>query len=206
MHDRLLKWLFYDINKTGMNQWEKFYILLFDAFSFLVYYKYMSYTELSNQFTIGEDVFYPSIGICSVINTEERNGRNYLKLGSQDTEEIILLPVENAVNLGLRHLVKKEELFSSLEELRKIQDDDKEWKHRVEKNTALLKDGTIPSTCKVISSLYRRSKIKALPSVEKKLYDKALVMLVDEASSVLKKSEEEVRKLIFTYLERSAEF
>lgn len=166
----------------------------------------MSHTELSNQFAIGEDVFYPSIGLCSVLKKEERNGRSYLKLASLSTEEIVLLPVENAVNLGLRHLVNKDELFSSLEVLSLHEEEEKEWKHRVEKNSSLLKEGKTTSTCRVISSLYRRSKIKQLPSVEKRLYDKALGMLVDEAVSVLKKSEEEARKLIFSYLEKSAEF
>ncbi len=161
----------------------------------------MSYTELSNNFAIGEDVFYPSTGLCTVIEEEERNGINYLKLSSQSTDSIILLPVKNAINLGLRHLVTKDDIISSLNILKEnVQDEEKEWKHRVEKNTTLLKSGTPSSTCRVLSSLYQRSRIKVLPNVEKKLFERALDMLVDEASSVLKKSREEIRRLIFSYL------
>ncbi len=174
----------------------------FDDFVFLVYNKYMSHTELSKGFRIGEDVFYPSMGLCSIIRKEERNGRSYLKLTSLSQDSIILLPEDNAASLGLRHLTERDELMSAFNILKEDEGaEDKEWKHRVEKNTALLKEGTALSICRVVSSLYRRSKVKELPSVEKKLYDSALVMLVDEASSVLKKSEEEVRKLIFSYLE-----
>ncbi len=176
--------------------------LSFDGFFFFVYNKYMSETELSKNFKIGEDVFYPSVGLCSVIKKEDRNGRNYLKLSALSQDSIILLPEDNALTLGLRHLTDRDELVSALRTLSDDSgDEDREWKHRVEKNTARLKEGTPLSICKVVSTLYRRSKMKELPTVEKKLYDNALVMLVDEASSVLKKSEEEVRKLVFSYLE-----
>ena len=162
----------------------------------------MSQTELSNQFQIGEDVFYPSVGLCSILKKEERNGRCYLKLSSLSQDSIILLPVDNAVNLGLRHLAGKNDLMASLKTLSSPPaDEDREWKHRVEKNTERLKKGTTDDICRVVASLYQRSKVRELPSVEKKLYDTALVMLVDEASSVLKRSEEKVRKLVFTYLE-----
>lgn len=170
----------------------------------MFYNKYMSYTELSNNFAVGEDVFYPSQGLCSIIEKETRNGKEYLKMSSRNSDSIILLPVDNAVNLGLRHLVTRSELLSSLSILKeKTEDNDKEWKHRVEKNTMLLKSGVTSSICRVISSLYQRSLRKGLPSVEKRIYDSALVMLVDEASSVLKRSREEIRKLIFSYLENN---
>lgn len=183
-----------------------FTIICFDEICFFIYNKYMSYTELSNQFKIGEDVFYPSVGLCSILKKEERNGKNYLKLSSLNTDSIVLLPAENALNLGLRHLTGKDELISSLKTLSlPVEDEEKEWKHRVEKNTMRLKEGTPSAICRVISSLYRRSKIRELPSIEKKLYDTALVMLVDETVCVLKKSEEDVRKLIFSYLENCAE-
>ncbi len=174
----------------------------FDGFDFFAYNKYMSQTELSKGFRIGEDVFYPSTGLCSVVRKEVRNGRSYLKLTSLSQDSIILLPEDNAASLGLRHLTTKDDLLAAFAVLREDEGaEDKEWKHRVEKNTALLREGTVLSICRVVSSLYRRSKVKELPSVEKKLYDSAVLMLVDEASSVLKKSEEEVRKLIFSYLE-----
>ncbi len=162
----------------------------------------MSQTELSNQFKIGEDVFYPSVGLCSILKKEERNGRCYLKLTSLSQDSTVLLPVDNAVNLGLRHLSTKEELMASLKTLSSPSpDDDRDWKHRVERNTERLRRGSAEDICRVVSSLYQRSKVRELPSVEKKLYDNALVMLVDEASSVLKKNEEIVRKLVFSYLE-----
>ena len=167
----------------------------------MVYTKYMSHTELSNNFAIGEDVFYPSIGLCSVLKKEERNGKEYLKLSALSTDSIVLLPVDNALRLGLRHLTPRSEMILCIKSLaNKEKEEEMEWKHRVEKNTALIKEGKASSLCRVISSLYNRSKAKSLPSVEKKLYEKALSMLVDEASSVLKKSEEEVRKIVFSYL------
>ncbi len=148
-------------------------------------------------------MFYPSIGLCSVEKTEERNGKTYIVLTSTAQDFTVLLPMENASSLGLRHLSNRDSLISSIRSLSLVnRDEEAQWKHRVEKNAERMKEGKPESICLVISSLYRRSRKRDLPTVEKKQYDRALAMLVDEASCVLKKEREEVRKIIFSYLKK----
>ncbi len=53
----------------------------------------------------------------------------------------------------------------------------------------------------VVRALYHRSQIKELPILERKLYDNALKLLVDEISFSLNKNKEEVEKIIFIKLE-----
>ena len=60
----------------------------------------------------------------------------------------------------------------------------------------------VASIAIVVNSLYRRSKVKELPVQERKLYDNALSILVDETSSVLGIGTEEIKKKIFAKLEK----
>ena len=53
----------------------------------------------------------------------------------------------------------------------------------------------------VVRTLYHRSRIKELPILERKLFDSALKLLVDEVSFSLNKSKEDVEALVFSKLE-----
>lgn len=162
----------------------------------------MAGTELAHIFQTGEVVVYPSHGLGVITAKEDRNGKVYLKVKIEETDSTVLLPEDNAGVLGLRPLSNKETIEEALECLKdrtKIISTD--WKQRFQDNQALMKDGSLSSIAMVINSLYRRSKVKELPSQERRMYDSALSMLVEEASSVLNKKKEEVRRLIFSKLE-----
>lgn len=162
----------------------------------------MDSTELSSQFTIGERTVYRTYGMCSIEGREEMDGQSYLRLLSLGDGSSVLVPERNALDLGLRHLSTRSEVervLSILSEKPSAMTDD--WKQRLNEYRTLLKDGKLESYARVTSALYHRSKIKALPSMEKKLYDSALSLLLDEASIVLDKGIGEMRKIVFSYLE-----
>ena len=121
-------------------------------------------------FRVGDAVVYPLQGVGSIISCEKRREREYYRIGIAASDMDVLLPVENASALGLRHLA------------------------------------TVTEAKKAISSLSekkdRRSKVKELPVQERKLYDNALSILVDETSSVLGIGTEEIKKKIFAKLEK----
>ena len=165
-------------------------------------YKYMEYIELSKNFGIGEMVVYPSFGICRIREKEDRNGCFYLKLESLSDNSTVLVPEEKASSLGLRHLETKENVEKALSILsdnsHTITND---WKQRLNENQSLLREGTLEGSATVVNHLYRRQKTKALPTMEKKLYDTALSRLLDESSVVLDKDNREMRKIVFSRLE-----
>ena len=165
-------------------------------------YKYMEYTELSKKIGIGEMVVYPSFGICRIREKEDRNGCFYLKLESLSDNSTVLVPEEKASSLGLRHLETKENVEKALSILsdnsHTITND---WKQRLNENQSLLREGTLEGSATVVNHLYRRQKTKALPTMEKKLYDTALSRLLDESSVVLDKDNREMRKIVFSRLE-----
>ena len=68
-------------------------------------------------------------------------------------------------------------------------------------NLDLLKSGSVIDIATVVRTLYHRSKVKELPIQERKLFDNALKILVDEISFSLDKSKVDVEDLIFNSLE-----
>mgnify|MGYP002515415463 CR=1 FL=1 len=162
----------------------------------------MDSTELTSFFATGDAVVYSSLGIGFIKDLETRNDKKYLRIKLKSSDMDVLLPEHEAVNLGLRHICSKDDVESAFnllseKEVKCAQD----WKTRMEENKVLLKSGEIKSIAMVVNVLYRRSKIKELPTLERKLYESALSMLVDESSYVLGINSEETRREIFTKLE-----
>ncbi len=162
----------------------------------------MNSTEKS-LFKVGDAVVYPMQGVGCILSRETRREKEYYRVQITASEMDVLLPVDNASALGLRHLASITETrkaLSSLSEKRESRGMD--WKQRLLMNQELMKEGTLSSVAKVVNSLYRRSKVKELPVQERKLYDNALSILVDESSSVLGIGTEEMKKKIFAKLEK----
>lgn len=183
--------------------WKKFgpYALL-TKFCFSDKHKYMTYTELSKNFDVGELAIYRTYGLCTVEGMEEMNGLEYLRLHSNEDDSAVLVPLTNAEELGLRHLSSKDTVEKALTILSDsslpVRED---WKQRLNENKSLMKTGTLDSVAKVVNCLYRRSKVKALPAMEKKIYESALSLLLEEACIVLGKDNREMRKIVFSRLE-----
>ncbi|MBO8435930.1 MAG: CarD family transcriptional regulator [Spirochaetes bacterium] len=162
----------------------------------------MNSTEKSS-FKVGDAVVYPMQGVGCILARETRREREYYRVQITASDMDVLLPVDNASALGLRHLAsitEAKKALSSLSEKRESRGMD--WKQRLLMNQELMKEGTLSSVAKVVNSLYRRSKVKELPVQERKLYDNALAILVDESSSVLGIGTEEMKKKIFAKLEK----
>ena len=68
-------------------------------------------------------------------------------------------------------------------------------------NRSVLNIGEVLDIATVVRALYHRSRIKELPILERKLYDSALKLLVDEISFSLQKEKEEVEELVLSKME-----
>ena len=114
----------------------------------------------------------------------------------------IMVPVDKADELGIRAIVNKKEAQKALqlisEEYEPVSAD---WKLRYQMNLDLLKKGSVLDIATVVRTLYHRSKVKELPILERKLYDNALKLLVDEISSSLSKEKKEVEELVYKKME-----
>jgi len=163
-------------------------------------------SKTAKKFQIDQRVVYPSQGVGLIKSIEEltfkENSIPYYVIYLEVSDMTIKVPVDKAVELGIRSIVAKDEALKALdlisEDYEPIPSD---WKLRYQTNMDLLKKGSITDIATIVRSLYHRSKVKELPIQERKLYDTALKLLEDEVSCSLRKPKEEVENMIFTRLE-----
>jgi CarD family transcriptional regulator len=157
------------------------------------------------KYKVGQEIVYPLQGVGHIRAIEERPFRDkkllYYIVYLEVSDMTIMVPVGKADDLGIRAIVGKKE---SLKALRLIAEEYEpvlaDWKLRYQMNLDLLKKGSIIDIANVVRALYHRSRIKELPILERKLYDSALKLLIDEISFSLLKGKDEVEQLIFSKL------
>ena len=163
--------------------------------------------EVQTQFKIGEHVVYPLQGVGVIKDIRERVVRDvpvlYYVIYIDMSDMTVSIPVEKVSESGVRAIVNQDDAVKALESISsKYEPVSVDWKARYQMNVDLIKEGSIFSIAKVVQGLYHRSKIKELPVQERKLYDNALSLLIDECSYALGKDKKDIEKTIFTYLEQ----
>ncbi|MFP4483964.1 MAG: CarD family transcriptional regulator [Spirochaetota bacterium] len=156
-------------------------------------------------FKEGEQVVYPLQGVGEIRSIEEREFKGeqvpYYIIYLEVSDMTVMVPVNKAEELGIRAIVPAKEAKRALkligEEFDPVPAD---WKIRYQLNLDLLKQGSVTDIATVVRTLYHRSRVKELPILERKLFDSALKLLVDEISFSLKKAKDEVEVMIFDRL------
>lgn len=157
-------------------------------------------------FKKNQQVVYPLQGVGKIRAIEERIFKDkkilYYVIYLEVSDMTVMIPVHKATELGIRAIVSREEAEKALnfisEDYEPVPAD---WKLRYQMNLDLLKQGSVVDIARVVRTLYHRSKIKELPILERKLFDSALKLLVDEISFSLNIKKEEVEQLVFGKLE-----
>jgi CarD family transcriptional regulator len=157
------------------------------------------------RYKVGQEIVYPLQGVGHIRAIEERPFREkkllYYIVYLEVSDMTIMVPTNKADDLGIRPIVGKKESQKALrliaEEYEPVTAD---WKLRYQMNLDLLKKGSVLDIANVVRALYHRSRVKELPILERKLYDSALKLLIDEISFSLGKSKDDVEELIFDKL------
>jgi CarD family transcriptional regulator len=157
-------------------------------------------------FKVNQEIVYPSQGVGKILKIEKKKFHDssllYYVIYLEVSDMMVMVPVDKALELGLRAIVPKEEANKALALIAEAYEPiPSDWKIRYQMNLDLLKKGSVIDIATIVRSLYHRSKIKELPILERKLYDSALKLLEDEVSFSLGKSKDEVEQLIFSRLE-----
>ncbi len=160
----------------------------------------------SVKFRTGQQVVYPAQGVGRVEEILEKDFKGqkclYYVVYLSIPDMTVMIPVKKANELGLREIVSSEKSKEALEIIGKEHEPaSTDWKVRHQVNTDLLKKGNVTDIAPVVASLYRRSKVKELPIQERKLYDTAHKLLVDEIALSLGKSKDEVEQIVHSKLE-----
>ncbi|RKX95218.1 MAG: CarD family transcriptional regulator [Spirochaetes bacterium] len=159
-------------------------------------------------YEVGSKVVYPLHGVGIISSIEEKTvlGKTHsyyiIKLGISDMT--VMIPVEKSDELGLRHIVSSKDVKDALKLIKgEITHIEEDWKERYQNNFEKMKKGSLLDVAEVVKNLYHRNQIKELSIMEKKLYENAFRLLVDEIAFVLNIEKEQAKALIAERLENS---
>ena len=158
------------------------------------------------QYKLGQQLVYPLQGVGEVVKIEERVFQEkqvlYYIVYLPVSDMTVMIPINKADELGIRSIVSKKQANDALELIGKDYEPiTTDWKLRYQMNLDLLKSGTVNDIATVVRALYHRSRVKELPILERKLYDNALTLLVDEIHFSLAIEKKMVEEMIFEKLE-----
>ena len=140
------------------------------------------------QFHVGDKAVYPTQGVAEIVGIEQKeiSGRSmrFYSLKLIDSGLRILVPVEKAIQVGLRQVVSEHqirEVFEILAE-KDIPTDKQTWNRRYRGFMDKLKTGSLYEVAEVYRDLSRLKAGKALSFGERKMLDAAKSLLLKELS------------------------
>ena len=157
-------------------------------------------------FQVNQKVVYPLQGVGQIMAITERafKGKQtqYYQIFLPVTDMTVMIPVGKAVEIGIRSIVPKEKAQEAFDIIASdFEPITADWKMRYQMNLDHLKSGDITDIALVVRNLYHRSKVKELPILERKLYDSAMKLLIDETAFSLDIHVSEVEKIVHERLE-----
>jgi CarD family transcriptional regulator len=159
-------------------------------------------------FLVGEKVVYPNqgVGVIEKINTCSFSGQtqSFYQLKIVANSLMVMVPVANVGDVGLRRLIKKEEVTRVIEYLREKEiASSADWKNRFKENSEKMRSGCIFEVADVLKSLAILGQGRTLSFREKKMLEKARFLLVSELAIVgnipLEKVEEKVSQALLHF-------
>jgi len=150
-------------------------------------------------FKVGDKAVYPAQGVAEVISIEEKDiagqRQKFYVLRILDTNRKIMVPIENARNVGLRPPISEkeiQEIFAILRE-RTIAFDNQTWNRRYRGFMDKIKTGSVYDVAEVMRDLYRLKAEKSLSFGERRMLETARALIVKEIAVTRANSEDKVQ-------------
>jgi CarD family transcriptional regulator len=160
-------------------------------------------------FQIGALAVYPAHGVGVIESIQEREVAGLLQrfyiMRLLDTDMIIMIPTNNAMNIGLRTVIDPNsvtEVFDILKE-RPTRLNNQTWNRRYRDYMDKIKTGSLFRVAEVLRDLTLLKLEKELSFGERKMLDTAKNLLVKELSLVNNKEEDEIEALLQELLDAS---
>lgn len=138
-------------------------------------------------YKIGEMAVYPAqgVGVIEAIESREFSGERseFYILRILDSDMTIMVPVNNACQVGMRGLIDKErvtEVYDILKERREQGQAIASWSRRQREYNDKIKTGDLCEVAEVLRELYQIREAKELSYGEKKVLELARKLLVKE--------------------------
>ncbi len=153
------------------------------------------------QFKVGDKVVYPSQGVSVVeeISKEVFAGTEmkcyHLRLVGSDSK--VMVPVDNSERVGLRPLSEKKQVKTVMKRLKAAEGENAEdWKDRYRANLDRIKTGDLDEIVDVLLCLAEVAGRKTLSFRERKMYDHARQLLVNEVAEVERRDVDKVEQQV----------
>ncbi len=140
----------------------------------------------SDMFKVNDVVVYPAHGVAEIESIEERDisgtKLSFMIMKVLDTQMTVMVPVSNINNVGIRPLIGKAEIEKVYNILKQkdVQIDNQTWNRRYREYMEKIKSGNATEIAEVLRDLNILKKGKDLSFGERKMYDTAKTLLVNE--------------------------
>jgi CarD family transcriptional regulator len=137
-------------------------------------------------FKVGDVVVYPAHGVAEIESIEERDisgtKLSFMIMKVLDTQMTVMVPVTNINNVGIRPLIGKVEIDKVYNILKQkdVHIDNQTWNRRYREYMEKIKSGNAMEIAEVLRDLNILKKSKELSFGERKMYDTAKTLLVNE--------------------------
>ena len=149
-------------------------------------------------FRVGDLAVYPAHGVAQIIGVETReissSKQTFYILKILDNGMKIMIPTKNAAAVGLRELIREEEVDEVFEILksREVSVEGQTWNRRYREYMEKIKTGSVFEIAEVLRDLQRLKTDKELSFGERKMLDTARNLLVKELSIARSHPEEKI--------------
>jgi CarD family transcriptional regulator len=153
-------------------------------------------------FKVGDLAVYPAHGVGRIESIEARNlygsSQNFYIMRILENNMIIMIPISNANNVGLREIIKEEEVSKIYKILKEkdVEFDNQSWNRRYREYMEKIKTGSVYEVAQVLRDLFLLKLEKELSFGERKMLDTAKALLVKEISIAKKMEETKVEENI----------
>lgn len=153
-------------------------------------------------FKVGDIVVYPAHGVAEVESLEDReisgSKMSFIILKILDTQMTVMVPVANVKNVGIRELIKNKGIDQVIDILkqRSVHVDNQTWNRRYREYMEKIKSGSAFEIAEVLRDLNILKRGKELSFGERKMYDTAKNLLVNEISISKKLDRKDAEKMI----------
>jgi CarD family transcriptional regulator len=150
-------------------------------------------------FQVGDLAVYPAHGVGRIDAIESRviNGETheFYIMKVLENSMVIMIPLSNVESVGLRDVIKKEDIpdvFAVMEKRQTEATNTQTWNRRYREYMDKIKTGSLYDVAEVFRDLSLLKMTKDLSFGERKLYDTAQVLLVKELSTAKNTDEKTV--------------
>ncbi|MFM8395187.1 MAG: CarD family transcriptional regulator [Acidobacteriota bacterium] len=149
-------------------------------------------------FKIGQKVIYPNHGVATIEQIESRqfqgNSQEFYLLRLQANNSVVMVPVQNAVTIGIRRLLLQRECRDLMDLLQVLIEPPsaRDWKDRFRGFTTAMRSGDIFAIAEVLKILTYLNSVKPLSFREKQMMERARYLIVSEIAVASKKAENNI--------------